>query len=208
MIRYLVFDFDGTLVDSLNVLIEVYNQLAGKYKANKMKQEDMSYIKGLSVAERCKFLNFKLYKFPFLALDIYKLYKHSLGELRLFDGIKELLEELNVRGFQLAIISTNSELNIREFLKLNQIDIINEIICSNNIFGKDKDINKFLKKHKLKNSEVIYVGDEVRDIIASQRNGVKVIWVDWGYDQIDNAKKEHPDYIVKKPHEILRCVQI
>lgn len=208
MLKYLIFDFDGTLVDSLNILIQVYNQLAEKYKAKKLKQEDISYMKGLSTTERCKFLDFKLYKFPFIALDIYKLYKQSIDELRLFDGIKELLEELNARSFQIAIISTNSELNIRAFLKHNQIDLISDIICSNNIFGKDKDIKKFLKKHKLNNSEVIYVGDEVRDIIASKKNGVKVIWVDWGYDQIDNAKKQHPDYIVKEPQEILSCIQM
>ena len=176
MVRYLLFDFDGTLVDSLNVVIEVYNQLAGKYEANKIEQKDIVYIKGLSIAERCKFLDFKLYKFPLLALDIYKLYKHSIKDLILFDGIKELLEELNACGFQLAIISTNSEHNIREFLQCNQIDFISEIICSNNIFGKNKDIKRFLKTHTLKESEVIYVGDEVRDIIASQKSGVKIIW--------------------------------
>jgi beta-phosphoglucomutase-like phosphatase (HAD superfamily) len=44
MVRYLLFDFDGTLVDSLNVIIEAYNQLAGKYKANKMEQKDIAYM--------------------------------------------------------------------------------------------------------------------------------------------------------------------
>ena len=35
----------------------------------------------------------------------------------------------------------------------------------------------------------------------------KVIWVSWGYDQIDNAQKEQPNYIVTKPHEILHISQ-
>lgn len=208
MVRYLIFDFDGTLVDSLNVIIKVYNQLAGKYKANMIELKDIEYMKGLSITERCKFLNFKFYKFPLLALDIYKLYKQYIKDLILFEGIKDLLEELDARGFQLAIISTNSEHNIREFLQHSQIDFINEIICSNNIFGKNKDIKRFLKTHKLKDSEVIYVGDEVRDIIAGKKGGVKVIWVNWGYEQIENAKKENPDYIVNKPHEIINILQL
>ncbi|MBP2659505.1 MAG: HAD-superfamily hydrolase, subfamily variant 1 [Firmicutes bacterium] len=207
MVRYILFDFDGTLVDSLNIVIEVYNQLAGKYEAKKIEQKDIAHIKRLSITERSKFLDFKLYKFPLLALDIYKLYKYSIKDLILFDGIKELLEELNACGFQLAIVSTNSEQNIRECLQQNQIDFINEIICSNNMFGKNEDIKRFLKTHKLKDSEAIYVGDEVRDIIAGKKSGVKVIWVSWGYDQIDNAKKEHPNYIVHKPHEILSISQ-
>jgi phosphoglycolate phosphatase len=207
MVKYVLFDFDGTLVDSLNIVIEVYNQLADKYNSKKIEQKDILHLKGLSITERAKFLDFKLYKIPLLALDIYKLYKHSIKNLILFDGIKELLEQLHACGFQLAIVSTNSEQNIRECLKHNQIDIMNEIICSNNMFGKNEDIKRFLKTHKLKEPEVIYVGDEARDIIAGKKSGVKVIWVSWGYDQIENAKKEQPNYIVNEPHEILRIAQ-
>ena len=169
MIKFFVFDFDGTLVDSQDVLLDIYNQLAGKYKANKIDPKDFEYIKGLSIAERCKFLNFKLYKFPLMALDVYKLYRQSIKDISFFDGIKELLETLNARGFQIAIISTNSASNIRDFLRRNQIDFINEVICSNKIYGKERDIKRFLKMKKLKVSEVIYVGDEIRDIIASKK---------------------------------------
>lgn len=207
MIRYVLFDFDGTLVDSLNVVIELYNQLADNYHAKKIEQKDIEHLKGLSIMERAKFLDFKLYKIPLLALDIYKLYKHSIKNLILFDGIKELLEQLHACGIQLAIVSTNSEQNIRECLQQNQIEVIDEIICSNNMFGKNEDIKKFLKTHKLKESEVIYAGDEARDIIAGKKSGVKVIWVSWGYDQIDNAKKEQPNYIVNEPHEIICIAQ-
>ncbi|MDF2652879.1 HAD hydrolase-like protein [Pelosinus fermentans] len=40
------------------------------------------------------------------------------------------------------------------------------------MFGKNEDIKRFLKTHKLKESEVIYVGDEARDIIAGKKSGV------------------------------------
>ena len=140
-------------------------------------------------------------------MDIYKLYKNSIKDLILVDGITDVLQELNACGFQLAVISTNSEHNISEFLQCNKIGLISEIICSNDVFGKNKAIKKFLKVHKLKESEVIYVGDEARDIIAGKKSGVKVIWVSWGYDQIDNAKKENPNYIVNTPYGILSILQ-
>lgn len=207
VIKYLLFDFDGTLVDSMDMIVEVYNQVAGKYKAKKLEKKDAAFFKGLSIKERCKFLHFKLYKFPLLALDIYKLSKPHITELLFFEGIKEILEDLHVLGVKMAIISTNSENNIRVFLQQNQIDYIDEVICSNNLFGKDKEISRFLKTHQLKRSEVIYIGDEVRDITASKKNGIKVIWVSWGYDQYESVKKLLPDCIANKPYEILEYVQ-
>ncbi|WP_028400128.1 HAD-IA family hydrolase [Ectobacillus panaciterrae] len=206
MIKYIIFDFDGTLVDSKDVTIAAFNQLADKYKYKKMKKEDLESLRKLSIRERCKLLDFPIYKIPFMAAEFYNLYKGSIHHVVLLDGIKDVLEELKSKGYHLAIISSNSENNIREFLQRNHIYHIDEILCSNKIFGKDKVIKKFLKTHKLKNTEVIYVGDEQRDIVACKKSDVKVIWVGWGYDAIEVVEQENPDYIVHTPEEIVQIV--
>lgn len=206
MFKYIIFDFDGTLVDSKDIYLPLFNQLAKKYKFKKMEQEDFEYLRRLPVLDRCKFLDFPFYKLPFLSADLAKLYKDHLKNLKWIDGIKTLLKELQSRGYQLAIISSNSEDNIKKFLHIHQIDFIKEIFCSSNILGKDRVIKKFLKIHNLKNSEVIYVGDEKRDIVACKKTGVKVIWVGWGYGVIEMAKHEYPDFVVNKPEEILDIV--
>ncbi len=195
-------------MDSLDIIVAGYNQLAGKYNARQVDPEDIGRMIDMSIAERCRFLNFKLYLFPLAALDMYKLYRQSLKRLRFFAGMRKLLVNLHERGFQLGVISTNSEHIIREFLHNNGIDFVNDMHCSNNLFGKDKEIKRFLKAHKLKSSEMIYVGDEARDIVACKKTGVPVIWVSWGYDTIENIKKLNPDYIVNNPDEILGCIQV
>jgi len=206
MIKYVIFDFDGTLVDSKDVFISVFNQLADKYSFKKIGQDNFEFLKKLSLMERGRFLNFPFYKIPLLAGEFYNLYKRSMKNLILIDGIKDLLDELKNKGYQLAVISSNSENIIREFFHKNQIENINKVFCSHNIFAKDKIIRKFLRTYGLSNSEVIYVGDEPRDIVACKKNGVKIIWVGWGYDLIDMAKQECPDYIVHTPSEILDIV--
>jgi phosphoglycolate phosphatase len=203
MIKYVIFDFDGTLADSKDVFLSVWNQLADKYKYKKIRYEDLESIRKLSIKERCKLLDFSLYKIPFMAPDLYKLYQSSIQNVMLFDGIKELLDGLQGRGYRIAIISSNSESNIREFLQKNQINYIDEILCSSKIFGKDKIIKKFLNTHKLNKAEAIYVGDEVRDIEACQKIGIPIIWVGWGYDAMELVKKKNPDYMVHAPKDIL-----
>jgi phosphoglycolate phosphatase len=67
-------------------------------------------------------------------------------------------------------------------------------------------INKFLRAHKLQPSQVIYVGDELHDIIACRKSGIQVIWVGWGYDSIEAVSGAKPDFIVNTPEEILHLL--
>lgn len=201
MIKLIIFDFDGTLVDSREVSVMIFNQLAQKHNVKKI--ENLESLLKLPLLERFKALKVPLYKVPFLASDITKLYKDSLINIKMFTGIRDLLIKLNGRGYQLAIISSNSESNIREYFHQNQLDVIGTIMNSANIMGKDKVIKKLLTTHKLKPDEVIYVGDEVRDIKACKKIGVKIICVDWGFDPVDLLKENQPDYIVGSVNEIL-----
>ena len=207
MIKYIVFDFDGTLADSKQIFVSAWNSLADKYKFEKIKQEELDLIKKMTIKERSKKLNFPMYKIPVIVPELYKLFSKSLMEISLFPGIKEMLKELESNGYQIAIISSNSEENIKEFLLQKKIENISEVICSSRIFGKDKMIRKFLKSNKLEPTEVIYVGDEQRDILACKKTSVKVIWVNWGYDDFEVVQSSEPDYIVSSPELILEVVR-
>lgn len=207
MIKYVVFDFDGTLADSKEVLLTVLDAIAVKHRLRKVDRDDINRLIKLPIAERCKAIGLPLYKIPLLAQEFYRLYEKNLHLIRLIDGMRELLYALIDRGYGIAIISSNSEKNIRDFLVSRKIDGIKDVICSNNLFGKNRIIEGFRKKHGLAGSELIYVGDEQRDVIASKKCGVRVIWVDWGYDDIDLAKSENPDYIAYKPEDILKILE-
>lgn len=206
MIKYVIFDFDGTLVDSKDIAIASINKLSEKYKFKRVLDEEIEYLRKLSIPEKCKALNVPIYKLPIWAADFYTLYRNAMKELHMFDGIREMLMALKQRGYEIAIISSNSEHIIRDFLSKYKIEVIDKIHCSKNLFGKDKIIKRFLSRNKLTSSEVIYVGDEHRDIVACRKNSIKVIWVSWGFDVLETLEDETPDYIVNKPDEILNIL--
>lgn len=206
MKEYVIFDFDGTLVDSLTIGLDVYNQLAEKHGFRTIEPEEINELRKLSIRERIRELEVPIYKIPFLALEFHKLFSTSLAELELFPGIKDMLAELDDLGYKIAIISSNSEANIKEFLAQEGVNSVTEVFSSTSLFGKKRVINKFLKSNNLSKSEVIYVGDEERDIVSCRKLGVEVVWVSWGFDLLEVIKKEEPDYVVDTPEEIIEIV--
>lgn len=204
--KYIIFDFDGTLADSTAVFASAWNTLAQKYKFKGIELKEIDALKKLSIAERSKLFDFPMYKLPMILPQFYRLYRQSLNDVHLYNGMKDVLMEIDKRGYKILIISSNSQENILEFLKMNGIHCVSNVLCSNRIFGKDKVIKKFLKDSSITPSEVIYIGDEQRDIVACKKVGVPIIWVGWGYDAIEVVQQEEPEYKVATPQEILNII--
>ena len=204
--KYIIFDFDGTLADSTAVFASAWNTLAQKYKFKGIEFKEIESLKKLSIAERSKLFDFPMYKLPMILPQFYRLYRQSLNEVHLYEGIKDVLMEIDKRGYKILIISSNSQENILEFLKMNGIQCVSNVLCSNRIFGKDKVLKKFLKDSNSTASDVLYIGDEQRDIVACKKVGVPIIWVSWGYDSIEVIQQEEPEYKVNAPKEILDII--
>ena len=75
------------------------------------------------------------------------------------------------------------------------------------IFGKTTIINNALKQNNLSSQQVIYVGDETRDIEASKKANIKVIAVAWGFNSHEVLAKQNPDFLIHQPMELLQVIQ-
>ncbi|HEY1024949.1 MAG TPA: HAD-IA family hydrolase [Sphingobacteriaceae bacterium] len=206
MISYLVFDFDGTLADTQQLFIETYNTIAGRRNYRLIEQGSLSHLKKLSVAERCRYLGVPFYRVPFMGIEFLKEYSKSTTYIQPIAGIKQMLGELKSMGYELAIVSSNNKQNIGRFLAEQNIDEISVIHCSSNILGKASLLKRFLKTLDLRADEVIYIGDEQRDILASREAGVKSIAVTWGYDEVGTLAALSPDHIVHTPGDIAKIL--
>lgn len=203
MNKTIMFGFDGTIVDSRDIVIQLYNNLAEKRNFKKINQLNVKFLSGLPIVERCKALNIPTYKIPYVAFYIKKNYKKFLYSLNIRVGIIDVLNKLKENGFEICIISSNSKETIKEYLEINNINIFNIICSSKDLFGKHHIINRFLKKYNLDRKDVLYVGGEVRDIISCKKAGIKIASVLWGYDSCELLSKEKPDFIVNNPAELI-----
>jgi phosphoglycolate phosphatase len=206
MLKVILFDFDGTLADSKEAFLSAYNDLAQRHDFKKITLEAFDTLKSCSMRERCSMLDIPFHKIPFLIGELSKLYQNSLKKISLMEGTREMLSELSAAGYALAILSSNEEKNIRVFLKVHGLDCFSTVMCSKKLFAKDRLMRKYLKQNRLMPSQVIYIGDEERDILASRKSGIRVIWAAWGFDGIENVRKAGPDFIANHPKDVAPLV--
>lgn len=207
MKKYVAFDFDGTLVDSRELFVNSYNQVAQKYNFRQLTPQNIPELQALSLLERFRAMEIPLYKVPFLTAAFLKIYRKSTEYLTLYTGISEVLLALKEQGFTVAVISSNEVATIKSFLQRHNLEHIMHIYCSTNLFGKDRVIRNFMRKYKLHENDLIYIGDELRDIEACKKNNVKVVWVNWGFETEKSIGTTKPDYIATNPRDILKIVR-
>ena len=203
MKKTIMFDFDGTLADSKDVAFKIYNELAEEHNYKKIKKSEIPEISRASIIEKCKMLNVPKFKLAFLFYEATKRFKEHILNINLFDGIKEVVDILNNEDFNLVVVSSNSEETIKEILQRNDVHVFTNIFSSKNLFGKHITINNYIKKNNLKREDIIYVGDELRDIDSCKKSGVKIISVSWGFDSPELLMNNKPDYLVNTPGEIV-----
>ena len=207
-LRYgtLIFDFDGTIADTLSAIIRLVNEHADEYHIRPLEERDVDELRGMSNIEIIKKYKVPLVKVPALILRAQKELNQRIGEMALFPGIKELVFGLRGLGVRLGILTSNSRENVQKFLRAQGLDVFDFIHAEQNFFGKNWALLHLLRKHGLKKDEVLYVGDEVRDIEACQKVGVPVIAVSWGFHRRKLLADKDPTYLVDEAPDIMAIV--
>lgn len=205
--KVIIFDFDGTIADTVDALVSIANRLAVEFGYIQITPDELKILRNFNSREIIKYSGISLFKIPFLVKKIKSELKAKIPELKPIPGIKEVLIKLKDDNYRLGIITSNSKENVAEFLKINGLDELFEFIYSAvTIFGKTTIINNVLRQKELKPEEVIYIGDETRDIEASKKANIKVISVTWGFNSAEILAKHHPDFLISQPEEILNVV--
>ncbi|MCJ8279093.1 MAG: HAD-IA family hydrolase [Rivularia sp. ALOHA_DT_140] len=205
--KVIIFDFDGTIADTVDALVNIANSLAVEFSFAPITPEEFLLLKNLTSREIFKYSGIPLFKIPFLLKKVKRELKNKIPELKPIQGIPEALLELQENGSRLGIITSNSKGNVREFLKINNLDNFFEFVHTGvTIFGKTTIINNVLKQRQIKTQDVIYVGDETRDIEASKKAQIKICSVTWGFNSEEALSKENPDFLIHHPRELLEIV--
>ena len=202
--EFVLWDFDGTLADSLGHALRVYNQLADRHGFKPV--EDPEQVRGMTAQQFLNKHGIPAWKMPMLFRVFLAEIRDNLDQIPAYQGIIDSVTELAAAGVRQAIVSSNDETNIRTWLAHHNIaEHFESVVGYTRLFGKEKPIRRQVKAVDVAPQRVIYVGDEVRDIEAGRRAGVEVAAVTWGLNSGSLLQSCGPTLLVQKPSELLRA---
>lgn len=201
----IIFDFDGTIVDSFDYFANFLAKQAEKYP---LSAEDREALNGLTLAKGARFLGHAWWQLPILYLQGLRAIEREPEHVHIFAGMDRVIEKLHHEGHRLFVVSSNSTSMIGQFLKRHSldhyfVDYYGRVV----VFGKSPALRRLMRQQKLDPKECVYVGDEPRDVNAARGAGMRCIAVTWGYTHESTLAATHPDMLVDTPQALLKILE-
>lgn len=203
--RLVVFDFDGTLADSVMSAVQIFQEIGPGLGLKPM--ADLNAARYMPTRKVLKAVGATFWKMPKLIRAFQAKAAEHAPHLKLHPGVADALTALHATGTRMGILSSNQEANIRTCLAANGVEhLFGFVVGQPQLFGKARAIRKIRKREKVDRAEFVYVGDESRDLDAAKKAGVSVAAVSWGFHAPELLASMNPTYMLAHPAELLRLV--
>lgn len=205
--RLAIFDFDGTLADSLPWFRSVVNVLADEHGFRRVEEHELERLRGQAARQIVAHLGVPAWKLPRVAQRMRQLMARDIGLISPFPGVDRLLRELAGRGAQIAVVTSNSVENVRQILGPESAALIHHYECGASMFGKRPKLRAVLRSSGVPAAEALCIGDEVRDLEAARAEGIAFGAVTWGYTYPEALRAHDPEEFFESLEEILSLFQ-
>jgi len=207
--KNIIFDFDGTLIDSRLGVVKAFKKVAKKLKDKEIAEQEIVQLIGEPLAQIITILlNTDDENIIRKGQVLFKKYYSKGGVYQniVYPGIREMLESFKSQSRQLFVVSNKIELFMRKILEQHNLKKYFTFILGTegaNTQSKKSDQVKYLLTHyKLKKQETVIVGDTENDIIAAKKNFIYSIGVSWGYRSKLELVEAKADKVCSNPLEL------
>lgn len=215
MVKYIIFDLDGTLVNSIYDLADSVNSvlLQNGYKTHPL--ESFYYFVGngtLKLVERTlpedKRTDEEIERVHEQFAEHYS--KNYLNKTVPYEGVRNLLDELNNLGVEYAVASNKTDIFTREIIEKlfprNRFDKIMGKKKGNPTKPNPKIVYDILSGKDLKDSEILFVGDSNVDIQTGHNANIKSVGCLWGFRDKKELEEAGADFLISSPYELLEII--
>jgi phosphoglycolate phosphatase len=204
--KLVIFDFDGTLADTLPFTLSIMDELSEKFGTHRLDRNEIPLLRSYSPAKIIKMYNIPLWKLPLMTRESQRLLCNNIESISLFEGIDRVIREIAGRGIKLAVVSSNALHNITTVLGEELCRLFSIYECQSGLLGKAPRLRKALRLAGVKPGEALSIGDEIRDIEAARKAGIPCAAVTWGFADSDALSGYQPNHLVKDVSQLLEII--
>ncbi len=203
-----IFDFDGTIADTLEEVRLVVNRLSIEYNFKSVRTDELHEMRKLTLSEILKTLGIKKLLLPVMLAKGTKQLRAKIYDIALIEGMREVISMVRAKAKTVGILTSNSKENVELFLEKNDmVGSFDFIKSSSKLSGKAKCLKRIMKDIQSDSLKTIYIGDEVRDIEACKKVKLPIISVTWGFNASEILEKHSPEFLVDTIDQLTNCLQ-
>ncbi len=199
----LIFDFDGTIANTLEVAVDIANELSVEFGFPSITKDEFVELRGKSIPELLRMSGLSWWQLPSVVRRARDHFKSRLAEVPPVSGMPENLDILRQRGYLLGILTSNTQEGVNAFLDMYNLQLFEFIHAPDSIFGKAKRLREIQKKYRLAEKQMVMIGDEARDIDAAHKADVDAVAVTWGFHTQQLLEGHHPLHLIDHPDRLL-----
>lgn len=210
MIKALLFDFDGTLLNTNDLIVQTFMHVLEQQFPNQYTAEDCFNFIGPSLEQTFEQIDAARRD------ELVTLYRtwnaaHHDELVTEYEGVVETLTALHAQGIRLAIVSSKSTAGIERGMNVLGVSSLFEVTVSaddvQNVKPHPEPIFQALERMQLAREEVLMIGDNSHDIEAAHRAGVKAVGVAWSFKGEAFLRQYNPHYMLQRMADLLTIVK-
>lgn len=193
MNKYIFLDFNGTIIDDIDLCLSLLNEGLRQQNKKEITKERYKEIFTFPVKKYYELagLDFNIESFESMAVKYIKTYQPLSLKCNLFKDITKAFEILKNKGYHLVILSASEKNNLLDQCKhFDIVKYFDEILGIDNICAESKvDIAvRYMKENNINGDDILFVGDTLHDLEVAEAMKAKCMLVSCGHQSVDVLK--------------------
>ena len=206
-LRTLLFDLDGTLIDSVRLILDSYHHTLALHGLPA--RTDDEWLQGIGTPLRVQFADWKDDPERLEALiATYREYNlaHHDRMVTIYPGVLEALRDVKARGATTGLVTSKNQQGALRGLRLVGLyELMDVMVCADDVENPKPHPEPVEKAVQLLGADpatTVYIGDSIHDMRSGRAAGVQTAAVLWGPFGREHLERAEPDYWLQRPEEI------